>query len=116
MQRDGGGKGKIGAVIMKTMGPGTDDGVLVLLNVIVLVDNVLKPLADIPKMVSLVFFLDFLFKSLYSIVFFPLFCNLDLPPLLLSSAFQAAYFSAAALATWGLDPRGQATFPFCIHE
>ncbi len=65
MQRDGGVILKTGAVIMKTMGPGADDGVPVLLDVMVL-DAVLEPLAGIAKMVSLIFFLEFslVFNSL----------------------------------------------------
>jgi hypothetical protein len=68
------------------MGPGADDRLLVFLDMMVL-DTVLEALADIAKMVSLIFFMEFKSKSLCSIVFFPLFCNLNLPPLLLSAAF-----------------------------
>jgi hypothetical protein len=85
MQQDGGVILKTGAEIMKMLGQGADDGVLLLLTKMVL-DAVLDTSADIAKMISLIFFLDFLSKSLFSIVFFPLFCNLGLTPLLLGSS------------------------------
>ncbi len=97
------------------MGPDADDGVPVSLDIMVL-DTVLEPLVDITKMVPLMFFLEFLSRSLYSIVLFPLVCDLDLPPPRLSVAFKAAYLSVEALRTWGLDPRGRTTFPFRIYE
>jgi hypothetical protein len=101
---------KMGAVIIKTMGPGADDRVLVSLDVMVL-DAVLEPAADIAKMVSLIFFLEIVqilvFNSLLSLVL-----RFRFATTLLEFRLQSCVFFCGGLDNLGLGLTGACSLSF----